>query len=1055
MKPLISKISQDKKISRQDDLPFVSVVIPTYNRSGYVEEAIISALTQDYPRLEVIVVDDGSTDDTRGILLSMKDRRLRYIQKDHTGAPDTRNRGIVEAKGEFILWLDSDDVLMPGVIPAYAEMLSEDPRVDVIYGDLLIIDKEGRVKRELKHRDYGGSGGEILSDLLYANAIPNPGTLVRKSLYQRFGTYDLSFKRTHDYEFWTRIAVRASFRHAQRVVCRWRWHDANMSTGSVETDTSYEARIVKHMVEHYSLKELFPGLDWDNRDQSQVAAYTTLGEVFGKWKDDESAVEYFEKGIAQKKTFQGLVGLAKILYRLKDFDRAKEGFEEALMLNPSSEECRTFMEKLQKSEKAAHEMAHWKTRKEVEGVLANDHYEYFFTRHFSLEKTFFANKNILDIGCGPRGSLEWAKTASVPVGLDPLALSYRGLGTDKHRMAYVAAESESIPFADAGFDLVSSFNSLDHVNALAGTTSEIKRVLKPGGSFLLLTEVNHPPTPTEPMTFSWDVVNHFTDFLELEEVGHYERDESGIYQSIRADIPFDHSNPTDRPGILSAKFMKRDKAGETLSSTQGLSQAVKRKVNILFLSHSPDIGGAERCLLNIFKYLDRDRFRPFAVFSREGPLKGMAESLNVKTFISPIDWWIYPANLKGEPHWDRITSDFFPQVDALVRIIEKERIDLVHTNTSVIWAGAFAAKIAGVPHLWHIHEILDSHPSLQPYHGLSTVYSLMNSFSDKVVVVSKIIEEKLLPGIPAKKIVVIPNGIDLPEFRSPRNPAEKGIRDEIGLEKDGLIVGTVGNIVQEKGYDVLIEAARILRDRMDHVHFVVVGAEGDPQVAERLRDMVAGKGLSGSFHFIGYRNDVPAILEEIDLYVNTSLTEASPLSVMEAMAAAKPVVASRCGGMGDVVVDGATGYLVDPGDPTLLAEAIQRLLTSRKNMEAFGGAGRERAQKYFDVRQQVSLLKDQYLELSGDVTTKRPNTQDSVLRILSDVFCSIEKRFSLQWEQWERRFSLQQEQWEKTFSLQQKELSDLRYFVDGIRRTRIYRLYRWLRDFRRSIRTRN
>ena len=87
----------------------------------------------------------------------------------------------------------------------------------------------------------------------------------------------------------------------------------------------------------------------------------------------------------------------------------------------------------------------------------------------------------MDIGCGPRGSLEWAEMATVRVGLDPLAESYRELGTEEHRMQYVASGSENVPFPDGTFDIVTSFNSLDHVHNLNKTIREIKRVLKPGG----------------------------------------------------------------------------------------------------------------------------------------------------------------------------------------------------------------------------------------------------------------------------------------------------------------------------------------------------------------------------------------------------------------------------------------------------------------------------------------------------------------------------------------------------------------------------------------------
>src|SRR3990172_8827430 len=103
-------------------------------------------------------------------------------------------------------------------------------------------------------------------------------------------------------------------------------------------------------------------------------------------------------------------------------------------------------------------------------------------------------------------------------------------------------------------------------------------------------------------------------------------------------------------------------------------------INILFISHSAVIAGAEKCLLNLLRYIDRKRYTPFVIFPGEGPLKDEMDHLNIKTYISPMGWWIYPHQYKGEQHWHQITYDFFPQVDAIIKIIESEKIDMVHTN---------------------------------------------------------------------------------------------------------------------------------------------------------------------------------------------------------------------------------------------------------------------------------------------------------------------------------------------------------------------------------------
>ena len=202
------------------------------------------------------------------------------------------------------------------------------------------------------------------------------------------------------------------------------------------------------------------------------------------------------------------------------------------------------------------ELRFWEGRRAAEGTLANDHYEHFYTAHFGLERSFYDGKRVLDIGCGPRGSLEWAGGAAERVGLDPLVGAYRDLGIDGHQMTYVEAGSEAIPYPDGHFDVVTSFNSLDHVDDLDATIAEIGRVVRPGGLFLVITDVNHTPTITEPIAYSWDVLARFQPTLEVVEERRFEKDEAGVYQSVTAAVPYDEADPTPRYGVLSATLRK-------------------------------------------------------------------------------------------------------------------------------------------------------------------------------------------------------------------------------------------------------------------------------------------------------------------------------------------------------------------------------------------------------------------------------------------------------------------------------------------------------------------
>jgi SAM-dependent methyltransferase len=199
--------------------------------------------------------------------------------------------------------------------------------------------------------------------------------------------------------------------------------------------------------------------------------------------------------------------------------------------------------------KAEAELAYWRGQEDREGRLRNDHYEPFYTEAFGLTKADYAGKRVLDVGCGPRGTLEWADGAVERVGLDPLVPQYAELGIDRHAMSYVAAGAESIPFADGHFDIVTTFNALDHVDDVDAAIAEITRVAAPGGLLLLLVEVNHAPTTTEPHELGWDLLERFRGWEVVEHDRTGVLPDHNVYRSWMQRVPWESG-----PGILGAKL---------------------------------------------------------------------------------------------------------------------------------------------------------------------------------------------------------------------------------------------------------------------------------------------------------------------------------------------------------------------------------------------------------------------------------------------------------------------------------------------------------------------
>jgi ubiquinone/menaquinone biosynthesis C-methylase UbiE len=204
--------------------------------------------------------------------------------------------------------------------------------------------------------------------------------------------------------------------------------------------------------------------------------------------------------------------------------------------------------------KKTSELFYWRLKKWEEGEFSNNHFRFFYTRFFDLEESFYHDKSVLDIGCGPRGSLEWIAEHAHCTGLDPLADRYRKLTGKTQKMHYVTGNCESIPFGPDSFDVVSAFNSLDHVDDLSRCCGEIIRVLKPGGLLLLIVDIHDQATLTEPIIISWDFLELFQPALEIISENHFEGHR--MYKSLRQGIPFDHRDPTRRYGILTAKLIK-------------------------------------------------------------------------------------------------------------------------------------------------------------------------------------------------------------------------------------------------------------------------------------------------------------------------------------------------------------------------------------------------------------------------------------------------------------------------------------------------------------------
>jgi len=299
----------------------------------------------------------------------------------------------------------------------------------------------------------------------------------------------------------------------------------------------------------------------------------------------------------------------------------------------------------------------------------------------------------------------------------------------------------------------------------------------------------------------------------------------------------------------------------------------------------------------------------------------------------------------------------------LISRLRRDPVDILHAHKfgSNAW-GALIAPLARVPnYIAHEHSwAFEGRPLRRLVDR-----QLIARTAEVVVAVSNEDRRRMIEieHIPAAKIELIPNGI-----ADPVRVRRSDVRAELGIPAAAPVVGTVATLRAYKGVDVLIRAAALLvADHPDLRVLVVGGDEGtDTTVREGLRRLIGELGIERNVELLGFRDDVPSVVEAMDIGVCSSDFEGSPLSVMEYMEEAKPVVATAVGGIPDLIADDVNGLLVPPRDPPRLASAIDELLRDPERRAAMGARGRELRRSRYSIEATVRAVADLYERVARD-----------------------------------------------------------------------------------------
>jgi glycosyltransferase involved in cell wall biosynthesis len=228
-----SSSGTDSAAIESKGMPAVSVIIPTYNSAAFLRETVESVLGQTYSDFEIIVVDDGSTDETERVMRSFG-ARVSYVKQENKGVSAARNHGIKLARARYVAFLDSDDLWVPQKLAEQIPLLDEDPEIGLVYSDWAVVSERG-VAEPSFHSSRPAASGHVFNELVETGFILTSGTVVRRSCFDDVGDFDESLSIAQDYDLWLRICYRWKVAVVNKALVTKRSWDGSLSSNLTKT----------------------------------------------------------------------------------------------------------------------------------------------------------------------------------------------------------------------------------------------------------------------------------------------------------------------------------------------------------------------------------------------------------------------------------------------------------------------------------------------------------------------------------------------------------------------------------------------------------------------------------------------------------------------------------------------------------------------------------------------------------------------------------------------------------------------------------------------------
>ena len=380
---------------------------------------------------------------------------------------------------------------------------------------------------------------------------------------------------------------------------------------------------------------------------------------------------------------------------------------------------------------------------------------------------------------------------------------------------------------------------------------------------------------------------------------------------------------------------------------------------ILFADPSESPGGPQQVGNTILRSLNQRKYH--VILGSPITTHPLADSIEFRH--SPEVYNIgRPRNFKD---LISIAINFPLNVISLCKFIKQNDIDLIHSNNEICFTALLAARLTGTVHIVHVHG-LGFAKSI--FRGLFA--QILNGSCDKVIAVSNAVSDKLkYSGVDEHKILTVHNGIDTSLFKPTKKT--KYAHRSFDIAKDSYVIGMISALDPRKGHELFIQAANYVQHYRDNIHFLIIGDCPNHQslYKEELKTLVSKFKLNTQVTFTGYQDNIPKLLNSIDIIIQPSHTDAGPLVPLESMSCGIPVIATDVGGNPEEVVHGYTGLIIPMNNPDFLGQSIINLIDDPDLRVKMRNNGRKWVKTKFDSQLLTGTIESIYDELLQNNTT--------------------------------------------------------------------------------------